>query len=65
MTTILLSVGLVGAAMIAMAVGVIFSDRVLHGSCGGSGEDCVCSIEKRRACSTLQRRQRELSGDAG
>jgi hypothetical protein len=65
MTTIVLSVGLVGAAMIAMAIGVILSDRVLQGSCGGSGDDCLCAIEKRRACSSFQRRQRELGADGG
>lgn len=64
MTTILLSVGLVGAAMVAMAIGVILSDRVLRGSCGGSGEDCICAIEKRRACSLLRRRG-ELAADGG
>ena len=38
------------AAMIAMAVGVIFSDRRLKGSCGGTGLDCHCSDEARREC---------------
>ena len=50
MTTFLLAITLMGFAMAAMAVGVIFSNRRLHGSCGGSGDDCVCEIEKRRAC---------------
>ena len=50
MTTFLLAITLMGSAMAAMAVGVIFSNRRLHGSCGGSGDDCVCEIEKRRAC---------------
>ncbi len=39
-----------GAAMAAMAVGVIFSDRQLQGSCGGTGEDCSCSAEARQEC---------------
>ncbi|MCP4806660.1 MAG: DUF539 domain-containing protein [Proteobacteria bacterium] len=51
MTTMLLALGLVAAAMTLMAAGVIFSDRKLKGSCGGEGgEDCVCEIEKRREC---------------
>ena len=50
MTTFFLAITLMGLAMAAMAVGVIFSNRRLHGSCGGSGDDCVCEIEKRRAC---------------
>lgn len=32
---ILLALGLFGVAMTGMAVGVIFSDRKLRGSCGG------------------------------
>lgn len=50
MTTFLVTLGFVGTAMALMAVGVIISNRRLHGSCGGSGDDCVCEIEKRRAC---------------
>jgi len=37
-------------AMAAMAVGVIFSNRTLKGSCGGTGMDCTCSDEARRDC---------------
>ena len=50
MATFLVTLTFVGIAMALMAVGVIFSNRRLHGSCGGSGDDCVCEIEKRRAC---------------
>ena len=50
MATFLVTLTLIGSAMLLMAVGVIFSNRRLHGSCGGSGDDCVCEIEKRRAC---------------
>ena len=50
MATFLVTLAFVAFAMAAMAVGVIFSNRRLHGSCGGSGDDCVCEIEKRRAC---------------
>ncbi|MFK7896080.1 MAG: hypothetical protein AB8G23_09610 [Myxococcota bacterium] len=39
-----------GAAMAAMAVGVIFSDRRLQGSCGGTGKDCSCSAKAREDC---------------
>ncbi len=37
-------------AMAAMAVGVIFSNRRLQGSCGGTGRDCHCNEEARREC---------------
>ena len=48
MTTFLLSVIVVGLAMLIMAVGVIFSNRCLRGSCGGGkgfdsdGKELVC-----------------------
>lgn len=54
MATMLLATGLMGAAMTAMAIGVIIGNRKLHGSCGGTGKDCVCEIEKRRACHALK-----------
>lgn len=50
MQTILVTVILFGLIMAAMSVGVIFSNKVLRGSCGGTGEGCTCSEEKRRAC---------------
>ena len=50
MQTFLATATLMGLAMIAMAVGVIFSDRQLKGSCGGTGRDCSCSAETRRDC---------------
>jgi hypothetical protein len=54
MTTIVLTVGFFAAAMAMMAMGVILSNRELHGSCGGTGKDCVCEIEKRRACAQFK-----------
>ncbi len=42
MITVLLAVGLFGAVMLGMAVGVILSNRPLRGSCGGVGSDCAC-----------------------
>ena len=63
MTTIIATVGFFAAAMGAMAVGVILSDRKLKGSCGGTGgNDCVCEIEKRRACHAAKQMARR--GDA-
>ena len=55
----LLSLIVVGICIAAMAVGVIFSNRKLKGSCGGlgavMGEDCMfcdkkdqCDEEKKR-----------------
>ena len=43
MTTLILTMTIMATIMFAMAVGVIFSDRCLQGSCGGAGsEDCAC-----------------------
>ena len=50
MQTFLATAVLFGIAMAAMAVGVIFSNRELKGSCGGTGRDCSCSAEARRDC---------------
>ena len=50
MTTFLATAAIFGAAMAAMAVGVIFSNRELKGSCGGTGRACECSAEARRDC---------------
>ncbi len=51
MNVVLLTIGFFAIAMAALATGVILSDRRLRGSCGGvGGEDCLCELEKRRAC---------------
>ena len=55
MTTFLLTFAFFAFAMVAMAAGVILSDRELQGSCGGAGsKDCLCAIEKRRMCSLIK-----------
>ena len=41
MTTLLLTVFLIGSAMFLMAVGVVITGKRLRGSCGGKG--CECS----------------------
>ena len=59
MTVVLLSVGFFAAAMAIMAVGVVFKDRCLRGSCGGpdvvdaNGEPLSCgACPKRKECET-------------
>lgn len=42
MQIILLTIGIVAALMGGMAVGVIFSNKPLRGSCGGVGTSCAC-----------------------
>ncbi len=43
MTIVLLTFGIMATLMAGMAVGVIFSDKPLRGSCGGlGGASCAC-----------------------
>lgn len=48
--TLGLTAGLVAVLMAGMAVGVIFSNRRLAGSCGGADADCVCEKKERGEC---------------
>lgn len=48
--TLGLTVGLVAVLMVGMAVGVIFSNRRLAGSCGGADADCLCEKRERGEC---------------
>ncbi|HJO39567.1 MAG: (Na+)-NQR maturation NqrM [Vicinamibacterales bacterium] len=55
MTLFLLTALVIGAAMLVMAVGVVFSNRCLRGSCGGpdvlgpDGAPLSCDTCPRRA----------------
>ena len=50
MMTILLTFIILGIALIAMAFGVIFSNKELKGSCGGKDLDCTCSAIQQKLC---------------
>ncbi|PCC75482.1 hypothetical protein SAMN02745121_00022 [Nannocystis exedens] len=53
MPTILLTIAVLGAVMLGMAVGAIFAGKYLKGSCGGlAGGNCGCTDAQRRDCST-------------
>ena len=46
MTTFLVTAGLMGVLMFAMAIGVMMGRDELKGSCGGvAGKDCLCIKE--------------------
>jgi hypothetical protein len=55
MPTIVLTIAVLGAVMLGMAVGAIFAGKYLKGSCGGlANGSCECSDTQRRDCSTKQ-----------
>ncbi|MGB1016814.1 MAG: hypothetical protein ACPG4T_21925 [Nannocystaceae bacterium] len=53
-TTILLTIGLFGAIMLGMAVGVLVAGKTLKGSCGGISGDCDCTPTERENCSDVE-----------
>jgi len=55
--TLVIFLAIVGA----MAIGVVFTGRSLRGSCGGTGEGCECSEERRQACASKHEEAREGS----
>ena len=63
MTTMLLTLGAFAMAMTLMAMGVILGGMRLQGSCGGTGKDCLCELEKRKACNLLKHRSGTLTPD--
>jgi len=62
MQTILATILVFALAMAGMAVGVIFSNRRLQGSCGGTGRDCTCDETTRNDCEL--KRAAEAAGGA-
>ncbi|MCO4770631.1 MAG: hypothetical protein KDA24_11425 [Deltaproteobacteria bacterium] len=64
MTTFIFTLTFFALAMVGLAVGVIVSNRQLQGSCGGVGsDDCLCSLEKRRACAKEEVARRRAGGE--
>ena len=50
MNTLILTIIIVGLAMLIMSIGVIISNIELKGSCGGNNEDCNCTLKEKIAC---------------
>ena len=65
MEIVLLTIGIVALLMTGMAVGVIFSNKPLKGSCGGVGTSCACEeAGTPGACKVEDApEQTELAGD--
>lgn len=68
MEIFLLSLAVVGVAVVGMAIGVILSNRSLKGSCGGlgaiMGEDCMF-CEKKDKCEKNKNKPLEINGESG
>ena len=60
MTLFLLTVAIIGVAMLAMGVGVLLSNRCLRGSCGG--EDVFGPDGERLSCEACPRRKEQAGG---
>ena len=39
---LILTIIVIGVALLGMSIGVIFNNRPLQGSCGGDVENCIC-----------------------
>ena len=39
---LLLTIAVIGIAVLGMSVGIIFNNKPLQGSCGGNIEECIC-----------------------
>ena len=63
MQTFIATLVLMGIIATAMAVGVIFSNRSLRGSCGGTGKECPCSEKEQHECAL--KKEQEASANAG
>ncbi len=51
MQTFLVTFLFFAVIMLLMSLGVIFSGRMLKGSCGGKEEDCTCDETAKKRCS--------------
>jgi hypothetical protein len=63
MATFVAAFAVFALAVGAMALGLLLQGRRLRGTCGRSGEACLCSPLAARSCAL--RREREEAGAAG
>jgi len=50
MTTILLTLVVVGVAVLLLSIGTIISNKQLNTSCSGTGEECSCKSDEAKEC---------------
>ena len=48
---LLLTIIILFSILILMAVGSLFFNKELKGSCGGYSEDCTCNMIQKKICS--------------
>lgn len=65
MEIFLLTVGIMAALMAGMAVGVIFSNKPLRGSCGGIGGSCACEEAGKPGACKVEPGKPDSSFDQG
>lgn len=50
MMTVLITFVVIIIAIFIMAIGLIFNNKELKGSCGGISEDCNCNAIEKKLC---------------
>ncbi len=50
MITVLLTLGVVGLAILLLSIGTLVSNKQLNTSCSNTGADCSCKSDETKKC---------------